>query len=68
MLRERLCEALASYKLNYGCTYDDLHQLTALSKSQLTNICKNNGKEVKLETIESALYKCGVDIILELKL
>ncbi|CAM0104070.1 hypothetical protein VPH166E361_0033 [Vibrio phage 166E36-1] len=67
MLREKLCEALTSYKRDYGCTYDDLHKLTSLSKSQLTNICKNNGKEVKLETIEAALYKCGVSITLEFK-
>ncbi|MCP3682626.1 MAG: helix-turn-helix transcriptional regulator [bacterium] len=65
MLREKLCEALVNYKENSGCTYSDLSQLTGLSKSQLTNICKNNGKEVKLETIENALYNCGVSLILE---
>lgn len=66
MLREKLCEALVLYKKVHQCTYDDLSVLTGLSKSQLTNICKNNGKEVRLETIESALYDCGVNIDMEI--
>jgi len=68
MIRDKLCEAIRAFKLNGGHTYKELTSMTNLNKTQLVNIIRNNGAEVKLETIEAAIYECGMDISTEVVL
>lgn len=62
MIREKLCAALKKFKCESGLTYSDLTKITGLNRTQLSNIINNNGAEVKLETIEDALYYCKIEI------
>jgi hypothetical protein len=68
MIRDILCDSVKDFKLTNGHTYKDLMDITKLNKTQLTNIIKNNGAEVRLETIENAVYMCGMSISVEVKL
>lgn len=65
MIREKLCAALKKFKCESGLTYRDLTKITGLNRTQLSNIINNNGAEVKLETIEDAVYLCKLNVKLE---
>lgn len=65
MIREKLCTAIKRFKYESGLTYKDLTVITGLNRTQLSNIINNNGAEVKLETIEDAVYLCRLNVKME---
>ncbi len=51
-IKTTMCSCLAERKKEQGITYDQLQEVTGISKSQLSNIFCHKGHSVSLEMIQ----------------
>lgn len=66
-LRSKMSEVFDQKFFEQGLTYDQAMEITGLSRSQVYQILKKNGKRVSAEKIWGAVLKIDPDVEMDIK-
>ena len=66
-IKIQLCNIIIDMKDTDKLTYDKLHEITDMHRSQLVSIIKHQGKDVSVEIIEYVIKCLGGEVELHLR-